>query len=445
MLRIRAMGILRAFATAKDKPFLADSIAKAAIGKDAEVATSFVSAFAPVVHRERVHVTGVSTLPETTSLSLSRDMKHDIALRYSVGGAATAVMEVVPQHYSRALVEIQRAPETYLPGRALAHASGHYLAAVNEEAKMVKVEQRKAAEEEAKLATQEGAAAGPQRRKSPSKEPKSAHVSAIYSAYVRVEPVHLLMLCDFCYAHDTAAQVWRAPKLSSVLAGSRYGWASPLFSTFRLTSGAESVQLVDGVANPGPNTFASSLWNRLSITLIHLPMVPLVLDDKPAWSKVVTLPEHRMALESAELREWLHYLAHTSIIGGKVEMPPELRASPIFLKSAEMAEEAVRATGYSFSEKEMADHTLQQVREKEEALERERAAAAAALERELAAAAAALEKQLAAAEMVSEKKLAAAEAVFEEKLAAAAAALEKERAAAASMLVDLERLKESGA
>jgi hypothetical protein len=129
-------------------------------------------------------------------------------------------------------------------------------------------------------------------------------------------------------------------------------------------------------------------------------MVPLVLDDKPAWSKVVTLPEHRMALESAELREWLHYLAHTSIIGGKVEMPPELRASPIFLKSAEMAEEAVRATGFSFSEKEMADLALQLEREKEEALE----------------------KQLAAAGVVSENKLAAAEAVFEEKLAAAAAA-----------------------
>ncbi len=58
-------------------------------------------------------------------MTLARDMKHDIALRYSFGGAESAVLEVVPQHYNRALVEIQRQPENYLPARALAHASGH--------------------------------------------------------------------------------------------------------------------------------------------------------------------------------------------------------------------------------------------------------------------------------------------------------------------------------
>ena len=422
---------VRAFATAKDKPFLSDAIAKAAIGKDAEVATSFVLAFAPVVHRKRVRVADVSPLPGTTGLSLVRDMKHDIALRYSVDGAASAVMEVVPQHYNRALVEIQRQPETYLPGRALAHASGHYLAAIDEEAKMVKAEKRKAMDEEAKRATamdeeakratREGAAAGPQRRKSPSKEPRAVYDSAVYTAYVRVEPVHLLMLSDFCYAHDTAAKVWRAPRSSLVPASGKYGWASPLFSTFRLTTDAGSVRLIAGVDDPGPSTFASSLWDRLSITIIHLPMVPSVLDDKPAWSKVATLPEHQVALESAELREWLHYLAHTSMKDGKVVMPPELRASPIFRKSAEMAEELVRTSAFSYSEKDMADFALQLKREEEAALEKERAAVA---ERE-AALRAEWEKERAAA---AEREAAAAE----------------REAALRAELAELERLKRSG-
>jgi hypothetical protein len=400
MLRTRAMSFARAaraFATSKDKPFLSDAIAKAAIGKDAEVATSFVSAFAPVVHQRGVRVADVSPLPVTTGLSLVRDMKHDIALRYRVGGAATAVMEVVPQHYNRALVEIQQHPENYLPGRALAHASGHYLAAIDEEAKMVKAERRKAMEEgEAKRATQEGTAAGPQRRKSPSKEPRAVYASAVYTAYVRVEPVHLLMLSDFCFAYDTAKNLWRAPKtISPARDGGKYGWASPLFSTFRLTTDAGSfrlttdagsMQLDAKLKDPGPSTFASSLRDRLSITVVHLPLVPTSLDDTAAWHEVVTQPEHRTALESAELRQWLHYLAHSSMKDGKVEMPPELRASPIFRKSAEMAEELVRPSAFSYSEKEMADFALQAEREKEEAVEKVRAAAAereAALRAEL--------------------------------------------------------------
>jgi hypothetical protein len=398
MLRTRAVSLFfaRAFATAKDKPFLADSIAKAAIGKDAEVATSFVSAFAPVVHRKRVRVANVSRLPETTGLSLARDMKHDIALRYSVDQATTAVMEVVPPLYNRALVEIQQQPETYLPGRALAHASGHYLAAIDEEAKKVKAEKRKAMEEEAKRGAQEGAAAGPPRRKSPSKEPRLVFDSAVYTAYVSVEPVHLLMLSDFCYAHDTAGKVWRAPKSSSVPdGGGKYGWASPLFSTFRLTTDAGSVRLAAGLDDPGPSTFASSLRDRLSITTIHLPMVPSALNDEAAWGKVAPLPEHQAALESFELREWLHYLAHTFIKDGKVEMPPELRASPIFRASAWLAEELVRTSAPSFSEKDMADFTLQLKRESKaaaekavkKAVEKERAAQLAAHQMERAAAA----------------------------------------------------------
>ena len=419
MLHSRAVGIVRAYATVKDTPFLSDAIAKAAIGKDAKVATSFVSAFAPVIHRQRVHVASVSSLPGTTGLSLVRDMKHDIALRYSVEGEATeatAVMEVVPQRYNRALVEIQRQPETYLPGRALAHASGHYLAAVDEVAKAVKSEKQKA-RDEAKSPTNE------QHRKPRSSAPRANFDTAVYTAYVRVEPVHLLMLSDFCYAHDTAAGVWRAPKSSSVLAGGKYGWASPLFSTFRLMTDVGSVRLVAGLDDPGPSAFASSLWNRLSITIVHLPMVPVDLRDDAAWRRVATLPEHMSALENPMLRQWLRYLAHSFMKGGKVQMPEELQASDIFRKSAEMAEELVHSSNFSYSEKDMADFELQKDRETKAALANVRAAAVVAAE----AAAAALANERAAAVVAAE---AAAAALANERAAAVAAAAEAAAAAA---------------
>ena len=428
MLLARVARAARAFATARDLPFLSDAIAKAAIGKDLEVASSFVSAFAPVVHRQAVRVSDVKSLPETTGVTLVRDMKHGIALRYSIGGLGTAVMEVVPQHYNRALVEIQRQPEKYLPGRALAHASGHYLAAINEEAKVVKAEKRRAVEveEEAKRAANKGGAAGggPQaRRKSPSKEPRVNYDSAVYTAYVRVEPVHLLMLSNFCYAYDTAKKVWRAPKSVSILEGGKYGWASPLFSTFSLATDAGNVQNDYGTQDPGPSTFASTLRDRLSITIVHLPMVPLALDNVAAWNKVVTLPEHQEALESAELRQWLHYLAHTSLKDGKVQMPAELQTLRIFRKSAEMAEVLMQTSAPSYSEKEMADLELFLERQADKAAGKERALQAAALEQVRASAAAALEQERALA--------AEREAALLSSAAASAAALEQERALAA--------------
>jgi hypothetical protein len=378
----------------KDKPFLSDAIAKAAIGKDLDVATSFVSAFAPVVHRQNVIISQVSRLSETIGLSLARDMKHDIALRYKVGDT-DAVMEIIPHHYSRALVEIQLRSEQYLPGRSLAHASGHFLASVEDEAKAVKLRKQKA-----KLSSGDQKVSS---RKPLSKESQKEYDSAVYTAYIHAEPVHLLMLSDFCYAYDTTAKVWRAPKLSPVLNGSKYGWVSPLFSTFRLATEGKSMKLNtdDQQEDPGPNTFASSLRDRLSITIIHLPLVPSSLDDNDAWNNVVTQPEHKVALESAELRKWLHYLAHTSVKDGKVDMPLELRTNKIFRKSAGMAEDLLRTPGgFYFTEKEMADFSLQAEHDVNEA----KAAGDAALEREKAAAA---KREAAAAERLAalEKEL----------------------------------------
>ena len=113
---------------------------------------------------------------------------------------------------------------------------------------------RAAEEKEASLAASAGGAAGKSRRKPPAKG--AVNDSAVYTAYVRVEPVHLLMLCDFCSAHDTEAKMWRAPKFFSPGNSGKYGWATPLFSTYRLTSGAESLQLVAGLDNPGLSAFA---------------------------------------------------------------------------------------------------------------------------------------------------------------------------------------------
>jgi hypothetical protein len=162
--------------------------------------------------------------------------------------------------------------------------------------------------------------------------------------------------------------------------------------------------------------------------------VPSNLYDEAAWSKVATRPEDQMALESDELRQWLHYLAHSSLLNGKVEMPEELRTIRIFLKSAEMAGGFVASPEYSVFEKAMMDSAAQAEYEKEAVREEERAAAAererAALEMERAAAA---ERERAALEM---ERAAAAERER--------AALEKERAVAAALRAELDRLKRSG-
>jgi len=66
------------------------------------------------------------------------------------------------------------------------------------------------------------------------------------------------------------------------------------------------LQLVAGLDNPSLSLLASSLRERLSITIVHLPMVPFALNNAVAWCNVVTLPENRIAMESDGLRRWLH-------------------------------------------------------------------------------------------------------------------------------------------
>ena len=368
MLRTRMVGTARAFATAKrnseaivqaakkSKPFLSDTIAKAAIGRNDDVAASFVSAFAPVVHQQRVSVTQVVRATETTAVIVGRDMKHDLVFQYNVRGARGAssanldVMAGDVPHPRRALVEFQLRAEHYLAGRALAHASGHYLAAIDEVAKKAKNEKK------AELAKVNGATHPETQSKTRSKSPRSVYTSATYTAYVNVEPVHMLMLCNFSYAHDTAEKVWRAPSSSSeLLDGGKYGWVSPLFSTFRLTTDAANVSLSADLKDPGLSSFASALRDRLSITMVHLPLVPSSLDDETAWSRVATLPSHQEALKSPELRQWLYFLAHTSLVDGKVKMPPELKDNAIFSASARIAENELGPSSSIFSEVELVE------------------------------------------------------------------------------------------
>ena len=378
---------VRSFATkSNEQPLLSDKVAKAAIGKDKTVATSFVSAFAPLVHQNTVQVTDVVALSGTTALSVGRDMKHDIALRYCVAESGTAVIEVVPEHYkhSRSLVEIQLQGERYLAGRSLAHASGHYLAAVDELSKAIKKDRVDAAKDAAKAAaaaslsntegqsessgqdTMKGKAGGRKTKLHPI-VPVGENASSVYEAYVRAEPVHLLMLSNFCYAHDTKANLWRnSSSYPPTGKKNEFGWVSPLFSTFRLATESVSVPLGAGVADPGRSSFASFLRDRLSITVVHLPMVPpeSQLNDLAAWNKVVTLDAHRTALKNLELRQWLLYLRYTTMEDSTVMIPDKLKEHNIFRKSAELAQEVVRTPReILYTEKEHNDFTLQRDRE----------------------------------------------------------------------------------
>jgi hypothetical protein len=479
----------RAFATSKAKSILSDAmLTRTAVGGNSSsltIAQSFVSAFAPLLQGSGagVRVANVSVLPEVTAHPLVRDMKQDIAFRYTVGGAlSSSLLQVVPQPRGRALLNL---PASYLPGRALAHASGHYLAAVEEEATVV-VAQMQTARKEAAAAAEaaeaaEAAAAEAEEaeikgrapkskarvRRPSSKVSKAAHDGSVYKAYARVEPVHVLVLSDSCPAFDSADKAWRTPKSSPLhfRSSGKYGWASPLFSTFRLTTDAGSVRLGAGGAkeeeedsDPGPDTFASSLRERLSITIVHLPMVPAALNDEAAWGKVATLPEHKAALESAELRQWLNYLANSELENGGIRVPQEAARHPVLAQSFfEVRDYQWRMSPYCYTEKEVASFSFQAERKKtdffhevvgkfekdhagmREEVETERAALWAEAERERAALWAEVEKERAAlwAEVERERgERTAAPAVPEEEgaRAAAAAALVQERAAAAAAL-----------
>ena len=76
----------------------------------------------------------------------------------------------------------------------------------------MKGEKWKAAEEkEASLVASAGGAACKSRCKSPSKSARAVYDNAVFTivftADVHVEPVHLLMLSNFCSDHDTEAKM----------------------------------------------------------------------------------------------------------------------------------------------------------------------------------------------------------------------------------------------
>ena len=72
----------------------------------------------------------------------------------------------------------------------------------------MKEEKWKAAEDkEASLVASAGGAACKSRCKSPSKSARAVYDNAVFTADVHVEPVHLLMLSNFCSDHDTEAKM----------------------------------------------------------------------------------------------------------------------------------------------------------------------------------------------------------------------------------------------
>jgi hypothetical protein len=166
----------------------------------------------------------------------------------------------------------------------------------------------------------------------------------------------------------------------------------PLFRTFKLATPSNSLQVVPGAA-ARPCDFDVDLTQRLSIIVVHLPLVPDDVGDTTSWQALVTVPAHRAALESRALREWLHFLAHTKVQGKQVLVPADLRTHDIFRLSAAQAEQVLGSPTFSYSEKEMADYQL----EAERMLEAERAARKAEVETERAA------REAAAAEVETER------------------------------------------
>lgn len=320
------------------------------------------------------------------------------------------LMKVVPQSYDRALVEIQQRYEGYLPARTLAHASGHFMVTINDTLRLVKLENKTAAkaaaasktaqtaakaaaaeaaaakaataaevaaaevaaakaEKEAELAAADAAMFAEAAAKAAAKEavknspaasssrvrstgPRGTYTNDLYTAYVRVEPVHLIMLNGFCEAYDcNGTGTWRAagsnPMLPSDRSSYRYTWAAPLFSTFRLTSAAPNLCVEEGAPDPGLTAFARSLYNRLSITIVNLPLVPPAssLHKVDDWLRHATLPEHKEALQSDALRQWLVYLAQATVDGDKVCLPAELSELDTFRKSASSVERRLLVAG----------------------------------------------------------------------------------------------------
>jgi hypothetical protein len=169
------------------------------------------------------------------------------------------------------------------------------------------------------------------------------------------------MLCDFVYTYDPDGACWRSPKS---LGKTGYNHTAPLFSNFRLAAQAPNVRLSATGLDPGLTDFARHLAERASITTVHLPLVPQDVDDMTAWRSVVTLPQHQQVIEAKNVRQWLHYLAHTVVEDNQVRLPRDLATLPVFQLSAAQAQDVLGSKSLSYSEKEMVDFALQMEREK---------------------------------------------------------------------------------
>ena len=177
---------------------LTDAAIKAALKPDG-VARDFIGAIAPLLHEGSSGVMSVEHVDDTTVTSIFRDVRHDVALKYTYRGTA-ATVDVMS---GRALLEAQREGRPYLAARSLAHVGAHFIRAVHERADAVG-KKRDGGE-----STRDGSGvvnAGPDSSQTTapvhSGSSKPRRDDSMYAAYVAADAVHLVMLCDFAFAYD---------------------------------------------------------------------------------------------------------------------------------------------------------------------------------------------------------------------------------------------------
>ena len=200
---------------------------------------------------------------------------------------------------------------------------------------------------------------------------KPRREDSMYAANVAAEPVHLVMLCDFAFVYDPEYTVrdpitkvtthlpkWRYAKaLSGRCVPSTYSSAAPLFKTYRMVAAEPTPNLPftmmrgNGKAKYDRHEdilrstdFDEVLRHLVSITLVHLPLVPKDVGDLAAWQRVVTAPSHQAIVTGNErLRKWLHLLAHTEVVGedNHLQPPTDLKGDAVFEESLAAAQKVL--------------------------------------------------------------------------------------------------------
>lgn len=315
--------------------FLTDRVFKEAVTRaGSHVTQNLVESLAPLLHSlPAAQISSVHIVPHSTDLSTS---SNDIALEYVVGYGGAA--QNTPDSLATLLIEVQRRDETYFAARTLAHISARFASTLHRRADAETAARR--------------AACPPKVSGLPGVIREQSAMSKVYaSAY----PVQLVALCEFLPAQDDSG-AWHSVTTTSAASAAKHALHAPLISTYRLISPAPLVPFVRPLSrrssrrqtptstaalDDSPTPLGAATRDLLSMTYIHLPATPDAVADDAAWNAAVSLPEHRDALKSVQLRRWLHLCAHTEVRGRAVHLPPDLEGDPIFEAVAGAAQRAL--------------------------------------------------------------------------------------------------------